>query len=59
LAQFKAWNGLREVKHHGEAASVNFNIVEHERNRIQELIKKNDYELHDIFNMDETGLFYR
>jgi hypothetical protein len=52
-------NGLKEMKRHGEAASENGTTVEQERKRIQKLIKKYRYELHDIFNMDETGVFYR
>jgi len=58
LECFKDRNGLKEMKQHGEAASANASTVEQERKRIQELIKKYGYELCDIFNMDETGLFY-
>jgi hypothetical protein len=58
LGRFKGRNGLKEMKRHGEAASANASTVEQERKRIQELIKKYGYELRDIFNMDETGLFY-
>jgi len=58
LDHFKTRNGLKDIKWHGKAASASVNTMEHERKRIQELIKKYRYELHDIFNMDETGLFY-
>jgi hypothetical protein len=58
LGRFKDRNGLREMKRHGEAASADVGTVEWERKRIQELIRKYGYELRDIFNMDETGLFY-
>jgi orotate phosphoribosyltransferase len=58
LAHFKDRNGLKEMKHHGEAASANAKTVERERKQIQELIAKYGYQLHDIFNMDETGLFW-
>jgi len=58
LGRFKERNGLRQMKRHGEAASANAETVENERRRIQELIKKYGYRLRDIFNMDETGLFY-
>jgi hypothetical protein len=58
LGRFKDRNGLKEMKQHGEAASANASTVEQERKRIQELIQKYGYELRDIFNMDETGLFY-
>ena len=58
LQCFKARNGLKEVKRHGEAASANTHSVEDEWKRVQALIKKKGYELRDIFNMDETGLFW-
>jgi Tc5 transposase DNA-binding domain len=58
LARYKGRNGLKELKRHGEAASADSETVERERERIQELIKKCGYKLQDIFNMDETGLFY-
>jgi len=46
------------MRRHREAASASANTVNVERERIQELIKKYGYQLHDIYNMDETGLFY-
>jgi Tc5 transposase DNA-binding domain/Helix-turn-helix domain (DUF4817) len=55
LGSFKNRHGLKEMKRHGEAASSS---AEKERKRIQELIIKYGYRLCDIFNMDETGLFY-
>ena len=58
LGRFKARHGLKEFKQHGVAASASSATVERERHRIQELIIKYGYELRDIFNMDETGLFY-
>ena len=58
LVRYTGRNGLKELKRHGEAASANAETVEKERRRIQELITKYRYELRDIFNMDETGLFY-
>jgi hypothetical protein len=58
LSRFKARNGLTGMKRHGEAASADIYTVEMERNCIQELIKNSGYELKDVFNMDETGLFY-
>ncbi len=58
LAQFKDRNGLREWKRHGEAALANNEIVEQKQTQIQNLIKEGQYQLCDIYNMDETGLFY-
>lgn len=58
LGRFKVRNGLTQMKRHGEAASTSAETVKHERKWIQALIQKYGYKLHDIFNMDETGLFY-
>ncbi|KIM36341.1 hypothetical protein M413DRAFT_424966 [Hebeloma cylindrosporum] len=58
LTRFKDRNGLKEMKRHGEAASSGAATVENERKRVQGLIEGHGYELRDIFNMDETGLFY-
>jgi hypothetical protein len=49
---------IKEYKSHGEAGSADPKVVEMERRHIQELIKEGGYNLRDIFNMDETGLFY-
>jgi hypothetical protein len=58
LGRLKARLGLREFKRHGEAASASPEAVEAERKRVQELIQKGGFRAHDIYNMDETGLFY-
>jgi hypothetical protein len=58
LSRFKARNGLKQLKRHGEAGSASAETIARERRRLQELIKKYGYELKDLFNMDETGLFY-
>ena len=58
LTAFKRRCGLKEFRTHGEAGSVDPAMVEIERERIRKLIQKYGYRLKDIFNMDETGLFY-
>ncbi|KIK73674.1 hypothetical protein PAXRUDRAFT_20606 [Paxillus rubicundulus Ve08.2h10] len=58
LTSFKARNGLKNMKRHGEAASASTDTIQKERAQIQELIQKEGYELQDIFNADETALFY-
>lgn len=58
LTAFKKRCGLKEFKKHGEAGSASAEDVENERTRMQELIRTSGYQLKDIFNMDETGLFY-
>jgi hypothetical protein len=57
LQGFKKQHGLREFPNHGEARSVNPEHVTDARSHLQALLK--GYKLHDIYNMDETGLFYR
>ena len=61
LSSFKERYGLKQLKRHGEAASVEQKTVEDERKRVQDLIKEFlalGYTLRDVFNMNETGLFY-
>jgi hypothetical protein len=58
LGRFKDRNGLRQMKRHGEAASSNVETVRSERKRLQDLIGEAGYELRDVFNMDESGLFW-
>ena len=58
LSRFKAHTGLKQFKRHGNAASADLETVKREQKCIQELINKYGYKLRDIFNMDETGLFY-
>lgn len=58
LTSFKARHGLKDLKCHGEAGSAVATDVERERKRIKEWIAASGYAPKDIFNMDETGLFY-
>ncbi|KAF5383069.1 hypothetical protein D9615_004968 [Tricholomella constricta] len=58
LAALKKRCGLRSLKRHGEAGSADPNEIEHERQRLRDLIAKHKYQLNDIFNMDETGHFW-
>ena len=58
LTRLKQRKGLKEMKHHGNAASAHLNTVERERQQIQVLIQQSGLAARDIFNMDETGLFY-
>ena len=58
LTSFKECCGLRELKHHGEAASADPETVEKERERLRELIRKHGLRLKDIWNMDESALFW-
>lgn len=58
LDRFKARNGMREYKRHGEAASADPEAVQKEKERMKGVIAKYGYQPRNIFNMDETGLFY-
>jgi hypothetical protein len=58
LGRLKVRLGLHEFKRHGEAASASPEVVEEERKRVRELIEKGGFKARDIYNMDETGLFY-
>ena len=58
LSKYKLQIGLKGVKHHGEAASACPEAIEKEQNRIQKIIKESGLGAKDVFNMDETGLFY-
>lgn len=58
LSRYKLRVGLKGVKRHGEAASACPEAIEEEQNRIQKIIKEAGLTEKDVFNMDETGLFY-
>ena len=58
LSKYKLRMGLKGVKRHGEAASASTEAIEKERHRIQNIIEQMGLAARDVFNMDETGLFY-
>ena len=57
LFKFKRRHGLVQIKKHGEDASADHAAAAVAVTQLRELLK--DYELKDIYNMDETSLFYR
>ncbi|CAG8810516.1 6386_t:CDS:2, partial [Gigaspora margarita] len=57
VTNYKKRNSLRRYKLHGEAASAPLESLPNERIKLQNLLSQ--YELEDIYNADETGLFYR
>ena len=57
LVNFKRRKNISSIKLHGEAASADMASVAAGREQLQEDLKA--YSLDDIYNMDETGLFYR
>jgi hypothetical protein len=56
LTSFKSRTGLRSIKRHGKAGSASADTVAAERSRVRAITDL--YDLANIYNMDETGLFY-
>ena len=56
LERFKKRHGILLHKVHQESNEVNLAVVEKSREELRCIISK--YELSDVYNMDETGLFY-
>lgn len=57
LYKFKKRHSLKRIVKHGEDASVDDAVIEEALPQLREILK--EYDLKDIYNMDETGLFYR
>ncbi|CAG8609662.1 3925_t:CDS:2 [Gigaspora rosea] len=57
VTKFKKRNGLRKIIMHSEAASAPLENLPTERTKLRELLSQ--YNPDDIYNADETGLFYR
>ncbi|GFX49369.1 uncharacterized protein TNCV_3664821 [Trichonephila clavipes] len=57
LTNFKKRNGIVFKKMCGESLSVYINVCSKWQNSLSDLIK--EYEPRNIFNMDETGLFFK
>ena len=57
LLKFKQQLGVSEKVMHGEEAAANTMGIEQARDNLPGILS--DYELEDIWNLDETGLFYR
>jgi hypothetical protein len=55
--RFKERNGLKRVKFSGEANSAPIESLPEERVRLRSILARYDKE--DIYNADETGLFFR
>lgn len=57
LEGFKTRHGISNHQHHGEAGSTSPLLAEEERRRLQPILEQ--YAKEDIFNVDETGFFWR
>jgi hypothetical protein len=54
---FKNCRGIKSYRRFGEYGSTNMAMIEESLPQIR--LTMDQYERHDIYNMDETGLFYR
>ena len=59
LQKFKSRHGIRELRLQGESLSADLSSVEPFKSKLQELVEENQLSLHQIFNCDETGLYWR
>jgi hypothetical protein len=57
VTRFKARHGIKSYQLHEEAGSVNLEEIRQQQEELQNLLE--EYDPRDVFNMDETGLFYR
>jgi Tc5 transposase DNA-binding domain len=55
LHKFKQRHNIRQQIRHGEAAQINRKALEEDLKELR--LVCNEYQLQDIYNMDETGLF--
>jgi hypothetical protein len=56
LEAFKNRRDIKFYRRFGESGSANMAVIE--ENLLQIRLTLDQYERHDIYNMDETGLFY-
>ncbi|GBC31133.2 CENP-B homolog protein 2-like [Rhizophagus irregularis DAOM 181602=DAOM 197198] len=56
IDKFKQRHHLKEYVKWGEAKSAPLETLEEERRKLREIIK--NYDLNDVFNCDETGLYW-
>ncbi|CAG8703595.1 1989_t:CDS:1, partial [Gigaspora margarita] len=56
LYKFKKWHSLGQITKHSEEVFVDENIIAITIFKVRELLEK--YNLKDIYNIDETELFY-
>ena len=56
IEKFKKRNNIRSYRLHGEANSAPLKTLSEERKKLQTILQ--DYTLDNIFNADETGLFF-
>lgn len=57
--KFKKRHGLQNIKIQGEVASANFEAADAFKVPFRNMIEENNYLLEQIFNADETGLWWK
>ena len=57
MAGFKKCHNIECYLRHGEVASISLEDLDDMRKNIQNILK--DYSPNDIFNVDETGLYWK
>ena len=57
LQRFKSRHHIKSYKSHGESASADMGVVTSSREQLKEDLSH--YDPNDIYNVDETGLFYK
>jgi hypothetical protein len=59
LHNFKRRDGIKSFVMHGEAGSANQEGVNLARSNLLELLREGGYEAEDVYNQDESGVFWR
>ena len=57
--RFKVWANLHSIALKGEAACANITAAERYPTELKALIHEGGYDLKQVFNVDETGLFWK
>jgi hypothetical protein len=57
LDGFKRRHGIKDRRRYGESGDVDMDLVENECPKIKAILDR--FHWRDIYNMDETGLFFQ
>ena len=59
LCKFKQRHGIKLQHSHGESGAADQAGIDLARSKVKEVISERNFDLDDVFNMDEAGLYYR
>ena len=59
FARFKKRYNLRNVRLHGEAKSADKEAIPSVKKNLMQIIRDNNYSLKQIYNADETSIFWK